>query len=153
MLPIVASLMAQGFNILGNAIISKGQEVIEQRLGVKLEKTEPEVIRRLEVEHEEFLLDIGIEQQRLLMQEEANAQNAVTNRWEFDMKSDSYLAKNVRPIVLLYLTGIISLMAIFSRWLQVDPVFVDLLKISYGIVLTAYFVGRTVEKNTSIRKG
>ena len=40
----------------------------------------------------------------ILQEAEANAQEQVTRRWESDMKSDSFLSKNIRPMVLIYLT-------------------------------------------------
>ena len=49
--------------------------------------------------------------QIILETAEANAQREVTSRWESDMNSDSWLAKNIRPMVLVYLTFIFTLLA------------------------------------------
>ena len=66
------------------------------------------------------------------------------------MNSDSYLAKNIRPLVLVFLTFIFCLLAFtdgnvgeFGLAKEYIPIFQTLLVTVYG----AYFVGRTWEKN------
>jgi len=88
--------------------------------------------------------------EELLEQADKDAQDQVTARWESDMKSDSFLSKNIRPMVLIYLTFVFSVLAFFDGNIggfQVDeayiPIFQSLLITVYG----AYFVGRTWEKN------
>lgn len=88
--------------------------------------------------------------QELLEKADKDAQDQVTARWEADMNSDSFLSKNIRPLVLVYLTFIFTLLAFFDGNIggfkvaeQYVPIFQSLLITTYG----AYFVGRTVEKN------
>jgi len=88
--------------------------------------------------------------EELLEKADKDAQDQVTARWESDMKSDSFLSKNIRPMVLIYLTFVFSVLAFFDGNIggfQVDeayiPIFQSLLITVYG----AYFVGRTWEKN------
>jgi len=58
-----------------------------------------------------------LEAQRLITQilekADSEAQEQVTSRWESDMKSDSVLSKNIRPMVLIYLTVIFTVCAFF----------------------------------------
>ena len=89
----------------------------------------------------------------ILQKAEADAQKEVTKRWESDMKSDSFLSKNIRPMVLIYLTVIFTACAFFDGNIgefKVDeeyiPIFQTLLVTTYG----AYFVGRSYEKAKSI---
>jgi len=91
--------------------------------------------------------------EELLEQADKDAQDQVTARWESDMKSDSFLSKNIRPMVLIYLTFIFSVLAFFHGNIggfEVDsqyvPIFQSLLITVYG----AYFVGRTWEKGKKI---
>ncbi len=60
-----------------------------------------------------------LEAQRLITEilEKADkeAQEEVSKRWEADMKSDSFLSKNIRPMILIYLTVIFTSLAFF-RW-------------------------------------
>lgn len=88
--------------------------------------------------------------QELLEQADKDAQDQVTERWKLDMESDSFLSKNIRPLVLVYLTVIFTALSFFDGnvgGFQVDeayiPIFQSLLITVYG----AYFVGRTWEKN------
>lgn len=64
--PIVAELAKNGLNLLANAVTSKGKEFVEDKLGVKLDAKPSEEqlakLRELEIQHEEFLLDIGLKQ-------------------------------------------------------------------------------------------
>ena len=88
--------------------------------------------------------------QELLESAEIKAQEQVTERWKADMASDSFLSKNIRPLVLIYLTVVFSVLSFFDGNIgafKVDelyiPIFQSLLITVYG----AYFVGRTWEKN------
>ena len=90
--------------------------------------------------------------QELIEKAHAGAQEQVTNRWEADMKSDSFLAKNIRPLVLIFLTVVFSALAFtdgniggFKVAKEYIPIFQTLLVTVYG----AYFVGRTYEKAKS----
>jgi len=88
--------------------------------------------------------------EELLEQADKDAQDQVTERWKLDMASDSFLSKNIRPLVLIYLTFIFTVLSFFDgniAGFKVDeayvPIFQSLLITVYG----AYFVGRTWEKN------
>ena len=87
--------------------------------------------------------------QELLEKADQDAQTQITERWKLDMQSDSFLSKNIRPLVLIYLTVIFTVLSFFDGNIggfQVDeayiPIFQSLLITVYG----AYFVGRTWEK-------
>jgi hypothetical protein len=88
--------------------------------------------------------------QELLEQADKEAQDQVTSRWKYDMQSDSFLSKNIRPLVLVFLTVMFTLLAFtdgniagFKVQEQYVPIFQSLLITVYG----AYFVGRTWEKS------
>jgi len=72
---------------------------------------------------------------------------AVTARWEADMKSDSFLSKNIRPMTLIFILLVYSVFAMMSAWhLNVNESYVKLLGEWGQLVMLAYFGGRTVEK-------
>ena len=48
--------------------------------------------------------------QELLEQADKEAQDQVTERWKYDMQSDSLLSKNIRPLVLVFLTTMFTLL-------------------------------------------
>jgi len=88
--------------------------------------------------------------QEILEKADSEAQAQVTDRWKADMQSNSWLSKNIRPMVLIYLTFIFSVLSFADGNIgsfKVDesytPIFQSLLITVYG----AYFVGRTWEKN------
>jgi|TARA_R110000787_G_scaffold249987_1_gene355595 hypothetical protein len=87
--------------------------------------------------------------QEILEKANSDAQAQVTARWKSDMASDSFLSKNIRPLVLIFLTAVFTILSFFDGNVgdftvadQYVPVFQSLLITVYG----AYFVGRTWEK-------
>ena len=102
---------------------------------------------------EEERLEVKKQIQQILEDADTKAQLEVSKRWEADMKSDSFLSKNIRPMVLIYLTVIFTVCAFFDGNVgefiiaeEYIPIFQTLLVTVYG----AYFVGRTWEKAKSI---
>ena len=100
-----------------------------------------------------------LEAQRLiteiLQKADTEAQEQVSARWAADMASDSKLSKNIRPMVLIYLTVIFTACAFFDGNIgqfkiaeEYIPIFQTLLVTVYG----AYFVGRSWEKTKQIIK-
>ena len=104
---------------------------------------------------EEERLEAKRQLQIIFEEADNNAQQQVTDRWNADMASDSWLAKNIRPLVLVFLTFVFSLLAFtdgnigeFKIAKEYIPIFQTLLVTTYG----AYFVGRSWEKGKSIIK-
>ena len=169
MIPIVASLLGSlaqnGLGLLSSAIQAKGKEVVENTLGVKIsDNPSPEEVaklRQLQYDHEERLLELGIEKARLEQEElkallaaQANQDNNVTDRWKADMASDSWLSKNIRPGTLVYiLTAYLIFAGLSAAGINVQESYVALLGQWGMLVMTAYFGGRTVEKVMEMRKG
>ena len=78
----------------------------------------------------------------------------VSKRWESDMKSDSWLSKNTRPLTLVYLTLASTILIIidsFHTTFDVDTAWVELLKTLLITVYVAYFGSRGAEKITKIK--
>ena len=102
MLPIVATLLAQGLGLLGNAVMAKGKDVIEEKLGIDLEaavQTEEGLhnLRQLEVDHEQFLLTNALENRKL---DVANVTNARDSNVRIQESGNaSWLAKNAIYII------------------------------------------------------
>ena len=110
------------------------------------------VIDKLTTTDEERL-EVKKQIQQILEDADTKAQVEVSRRWEADMKSDSFLSKNIRPFILIYLTVIFTSLAFFDGNIgefalakEYIPIFQTLLVTVYG----AYFVGRTWEKAKSI---
>jgi len=161
MLPIVALLAERGLSMLGNAILAKGKEKVEQIIGTKIPDTAagltPEMtakLKELEMQHEERLLELEIEQRKNELEAEIKAGEAVTDRWKADMSSDSWLSKNIRPLTLIFILAVYTVFATASAFaIQVNQAYVELLGQWGMLIMSAYFVGRTVEKGISVVNG
>lgn len=153
MIPLIGMLASKGLDLLANAVMAKGKEFIEDKVGVKLEDADDATLRKLQFEHEEFLISAAVKQKELDIEAEKNAQNNVTQRWQADMLSDSWLSKNIRPLVLIFLLSVYTIFSISSGFsFNVTQAYVELLAQMLMLVMGAYFAGRTVEKIVDMRE-
>jgi hypothetical protein len=77
----------------------------------------------------------------------------VSERWQADMSSDSWLSKNIRPMTLVYiLTAYVLFALLDGAGYKISESYVNLLGQWGMLVMTAYFGGRTVEKIMEKRK-
>tara|TARA_R100000315_G_C5208852_1_gene123758 strand:+ start:99 stop:491 length:393 start_codon:yes stop_codon:yes gene_type:complete len=85
----------------------------------------------------------------LIASYETQMEKEITTRWQADMRSDSWLSKNVRPLVLIFLVVCTVLMIFIdagSIKFVVEEKWTDLLQIVLITVIGAYFGGRSLEK-------
>ena len=85
----------------------------------------------------------------LIMSHEAEMERNITDRWQADMNSDSWLSKNVRPLVLIFLVVCTMLMIFIDAGtikFTVEEKWTDLLQLVLITVIGAYFGGRSFEK-------
>ncbi|MGE3612268.1 MAG: hypothetical protein AB7G20_02145 [Sulfurimonas sp.] len=121
MVPVLASLIP--------TLVNKGLELFDKKFesdGEKAEKAR---------EFEKYLQ----EQIQVAWNEE---QRQLTERHKNDMQSDSWLSKNIRPLVLVYLMGLFTLAFFNDVPQQVLQMLQDLLMTSFMF----YFGARTIEK-------
>ena len=88
-----------------------------------------------------------------LLEQDMVEMQEISKRWNSDMKSDSWLSKNTRPMTLIFLTVsmvFLILLDSFEIDFSVDSGWVDLLKSLLITVYVAYFGSRGVEKFKSI---
>ena len=85
----------------------------------------------------------------LIANYEIEMEKNITSRWEADLKSDSWLSKNVRPMVLIFLI-VCTMLLIFidagAIKFNVKDSYIDLLQMVLITVIGAYFGGRSFEK-------
>ena len=80
---------------------------------------------------------------------EVEMEKNITSRWEADLKSDSWLSKNVRPMTLIFLIVCTMLLIFIDAGainFNVKDSYVDLLQLVLITVIGAYFGGRSLEK-------
>tara|TARA_R110000796_G_scaffold104584_2_gene214468 strand:+ start:1701 stop:2096 length:396 start_codon:yes stop_codon:yes gene_type:complete len=89
------------------------------------------------------------EMDKIWINAESDIQKNVTERWKTDMNSDSWLSKNVRPLVLIFLVVSTVLMVFIDAGVlnfEVKDNWIDLLQLVLITVIGAYFGGRSYEK-------
>ena len=85
----------------------------------------------------------------VILSHEAEMERNITDRWSADMNSDSWLSKNVRPMVLIFLVVSTVLMIFIDAGainFTVEEKWTDLLQLVLITVIGAYFGGRSLEK-------
>ena len=125
-------MLAKIFGGAGGGIAEKISGIIDKHTFSKEEKA------RFEKEMTEVFIKA-----------EADMQQNVTDRWKTDMASDSWLSKNVRPLVLIFLVVSTVLLVFIDAGViqfEVKANWVDLLQLVLITVISAYFGGRSFEK-------
>ena len=125
--------------MLGNLLSGGAAELIKGVGGV---------IDNLHTSKEEKMAaELKIKQ--LISDYEIEMEKNITSRWEADLKSDSWLSKNVRPMVLIFLI-VCTMLLIFidagAIKFDVKDSYIDLLQLVLITVIGAYFGGRSLEK-------
>ena len=106
------------------------------------------VIDNLHTSKEEKL-EAGRKVKELIASYEVQMEKEISSRWNADMKSDSWLSKNVRPLVLVFLVVSTVLMIFIDAGVitfNVEAKWTDLLQLVLITVIGAYFGGRSLEK-------
>jgi len=98
-----------------------------------------------------------IKLQQLIYEQQNKEMEEISNRWKADAASDSWLSKNVRPLVLVWCIVVFSFAGILDS-VESIPFYIGerwndtFEKVMMSVVL-AYFGGRTTEKASKIIKG
>ena len=90
-----------------------------------------------------------LKMKELISNHEVEMEKQITDRWKADMQSDSWLAKNIRPMTLAFLVVSTVLMIFIDGGMinfTVETKWTDLLQIVLITVIGAYFGGRSLEK-------
>ena len=97
-----------------------------------------------------------IKLQQMIYEQQNKEIESITSRWQADSMSDSWLSKNVRPLVLVWCIVVFSLAGILdsieSVPFHIGATWNDTFEKVMMAVVLAYFGGRTAEKSSSIFK-
>ena len=100
--------------------------------------------------------DDKIKLQQMIYEQQNKEMEAVTARWESDQKSDSWMAKNVRPMVLIWCIVVFSLAGILDSIdnvpFTIGVTWNDTFEKVMMAVVLAYFGGRSSEKAIDVFK-
>ena len=128
----MGKILSKLFGATGSNIAEKISGIIDKHTFSKVEKAQFEK-----------------EMEEVWIKAEADIQKNVTDRWKTDMNSDSWLSKNVRPLVLIFLVVSTVLMVFIDAGVisfEVKANWIDLLQLVLITVIGAYFGGRSAEK-------
>ena len=95
------------------------------------------------------------EMEQILAAAEHAAQAQVSARWEADLKHGSWLSKNIRPLTLIFLTAIFTILSIFDGNIgefTIGAAYVPVYQTLLMTVYAAYFAGRSIEKVKKVTK-
>ena len=123
-----------------NKIFSAGAADLVKNVGGVLDNLTTSKEEKLEAERKI---------KELIANYEVEMEKNITARWEVDLKSDSWLSKNVMPLVLIFLI-VCTMLLIFidagALKFNVKDSYIDLLQLVLITVIGAYFGGRSLEK-------
>jgi tRNA U38,U39,U40 pseudouridine synthase TruA len=125
-------ILAKIFGATGSNIAEKISNIIDKHTFSKVEKAQ----------FEKEMAEVWINA-------ESDIQKNVTERWKYDLSSDSFLSKNVRPLVLIFLVVSTVLMVFIDAGVltfDLKESHTDLLQIILLTCIGAYFGGRSYEK-------
>ena len=109
-----------------------------------------------EITKSDISQDDKIKLQQLIYDQQNKEIEAITSRWKADSMSDSWLSKNVRPLVLVWCIVVFSFAGILdsieSVPFHINSTWNDTFEKVMMAVVLAYFGGRTTEKATSLFK-
>lgn len=134
---------------VGAWLKSKAPQVLEVIGEVVPDAGAFSLIRKLAFNDPSLSSQDKIELESVIQEEEVDFQQEVTERWKADMESDSYLAKNVRPMMLIALVVFYMALTIWdgiSQRFMPPQNYIDLLELLMLTAFGAYFAGRSVEK-------
>jgi hypothetical protein len=126
------------------ALLNKISEVLPDKGGLA-------IVKNL-ITSDTKIKAVDKEQAMKLIEQDLVEMENVSKRWDSDMKSDSWLSKNTRPLTLMYLTLASTILIIidsFHTMFDVDIAWVELLKTLLITVYVAYFGSRGAEKITN----
>ena len=139
---------------VGAFLASKAPNVLEAIGNVLPDQGTLGIVKNL-ITSDTNIKPVDKEQAMKLIEQDLQELKEVSSRWRADMKSDSWLSKNTRPLALVFLTvSAVFMMAVDSFHLQfdVDESWINLLKTLLVTVYVAYFGSRGAEKITKINK-
>ena len=93
--------------------------------------------------------------EKILAEAEQAAQAQVSARWEADMKHGSWLSKNIRPLTLIFLTFVFTILSVFDGNLgefTIGSAYVPVYQTLLMTVYAAYCAGRSIEKVRKVTK-
>lgn len=138
-------------------ILSSGVDKIVDSVGNAIDKNLTTDHERLQMQNdlEKIRLQAKLDAAKLEQEAEAKMDAEITARWQADMSSDEPIAKKVRPYGLIYMLGMMTLVAILdsvtSIAFDVKPAYINLIEAVLITMVVAYYGSRGFEKITKYK--
>lgn len=130
--------------------------LINPMLGTVLEGVTSPKDAIAEIMKSDISLEDKTKLQQLIFEQQNKEMEEISSRWKSDSTSDSWLSKNVRPMVLIWCIVVFSIAGILdsveSIPFQINSLWNNTFESVMMAVILAYFGGRTTEKATSVFK-
>lgn len=133
-------------------IFSSGVSGVIDSVGTAIDKLVTSDEEKMQLKNE--LIKIELEAKNKADELNFKYEEEVTKRHQADMTSDNWISKSIRPITLIFILIMYSLLSIASGFeFEVTESYVELLGQWGMLIMSFYFGGRTVEKVSQIMKG
>ena len=132
------NILAKLFGGAGGSIAEKISGIIDKHTFSKVEKAQFEK-----------------EMEEIFIKAELDLEKEITSRHAADMASDSWLSKNIRPLLTIFSLGLYTLFALIDGNIgefNIANQYVDLLGQIVIMSLGFYFTSRGIEKTAKIIK-
>jgi hypothetical protein len=148
---LIAPLLAQGLSLIGNAVMAKGKEWVEEKTGVNLDQPlsaeDTLKLRQFEMDHEEELLRLRIEDKRLDLADVQGARDMNTRINE--SANATWLSKNIPAILALIVIVVGFILLGVTRDADVRTAVVGLMTLVLGFYFGSTSTSRS--KDDTIR--
>jgi uncharacterized membrane protein (DUF106 family) len=125
------------------AILSIGEKILDKVL------PDPEAKAKAQVS----LMEMAQRGELAQLEADVNEQDNLTKRAEADMRSDSWLSKNIRPMTLIFILTVYTVFAMMSAFgHNANEEYVTLLGQWGMLIMSFYFGGRTLEKILAMKE-
>ena len=138
------------------SLVSGGVDKVVDSVGTAIDKLVTSDEEKLQLHNElaKIKLEAELNATKMELEADAKIEEEVSKRWSADMAGDSKLAKAVRPASLLFLLGVVSIMAFADGNIlafAIKPAYIDLFQALLMLVFGAYFGSRGIEKVYQIK--
>jgi len=137
-----------------NKIIGSGLSDVIDSIGKVIDLTITSEEEKLLLQKE--LKEIELNAKLKTVDQSIELEKQISARWVSDNQSDSWLAKNIRPLSLAWVLVSVTLIAVadsVSTSFKLDAAYIPLFSLMVGTILGGYFISRGAEKITRTIKG
>lgn len=136
-------------NFLSGGIVDSVGKITDELIASDEERLEKEIEKQKTIlQHKVEMAKLNIEDKRIDYGLAENEMNNITNRWVSD-NSGNFLTRSVRPLTLIYMMVILSIMAFMDGNIgefKINPAYIQLFQGLTMTVFIAFFGGKTIER-------